>query len=248
MHTSVQYPRSRQTNGRLLAGAWLGLFVFSVLWDTVGLDLPLMQLIGSTQGFSWRSKVLLEGVLHDGLRKLALLFCLSLWGWAMVPEHWLSKRRRDLWLPRPERLAVVLLVAIALAAVNLVKYNSLTSCPWDLTLFGGQTRYVSHWSVGVSDGGPGHCFPGGHVSSAFALLPLCLPWLIPPAGAVARRQEVGQRWLVGIVLVGALAGLSQTVRGAHFPSHTLWTLILCSGVALAGWRLSQPWLIQAPQK
>ena len=42
--------------------------------------------------------------------------------------------------------------------------------------------------------------------------------------------------------MGAVAGVTQTVRGAHFPSHTLWTLILCGGVALVGWRMAQPWL------
>lgn len=222
---------------------WLGmLMLLTLTWDALGLDLPLMQHIGTAQGFALRSDTLLEGVMHDGLRKAALLLYLALWGWALAPDAWLPLRWQGLQVPRRERVTVVLLVAAALAVVNLVKYNSLTSCPWDLAVFGGPARYVSHWSFGAADGGSGQCFPGGHASSAFALLPLCLPWLAPPAGARARRATTGHRWLGGIVLVGAVAGTTQTVRGAHFPSHTLWTLVLCSAVALAGWRLAQPWL------
>lgn len=224
-----------------LAWAWLGVFALTLIWDALGLDLPLMRHIGTAQGFALRGDALLQGVLHDGLRQLALLLYLALWAWALCPEAWLPTRWPGLHLPRRERLAVVLLVAAALVAVNLVKHHSLTSCPWDLALFGGAARYVSHWSFGAADGGSGQCFPGGHASSAFALLPLCLPWLAPPAGA-ARRASTGLRWLGGILFMGAVAGVTQTVRGAHFPSHTLWTLILCGGVALVGWRMAQPWL------
>ncbi|MGS5089493.1 phosphatase PAP2 family protein [Hydrogenophaga sp. A37] len=227
---------------RRLAWAWLALLALTLLWDAVGLDLPLMQHIGTAQGFALRGDILLEGVMHDGLRKAALLLYLVLWGWALAPDAWLPKRWPGLPLPRRERLAAVLLVAATLAAVNLVKYHSLTSCPWELEVFGGPARYVSHWTFGAADGGSGRCFPGGHASSALALLPLCLPWLTPPAGSRARSPQAGQRWLAGILLMGMVAGATQTVRGAHFPSHTLWTLVLCSGVALAGWRLAQPWL------
>lgn len=226
-----------------LPWVWLGgLVLLTLAWDALGLDLPLMQQIGTPQGFALRGDTLLEGVMHDGLRQSALGFYLALWGWALVPDARLPARWRDRHPPRRERLTVVLLVATALAAVNLVKYHSLTSCPWDLTLFGGPARYVSHWSFGAVDGGSGRCFPGGHVSSAFALLPLCLPWLAPPAGRRGRDAATGQRWLGGILFMGAVAGATQTVRGAHFPSHTLWTLVLCGGVALTGWGLAQPWL------
>lgn len=229
------------TSHRLL-WAWLGLLVFTLLWDAIGLDLPLMQHIGTAQGFALRGDALLEGLMHAGLRKAALLLYCALWAWALAPNAWWPLHWQGLRVPRRERLAVVILVAAALAAVNLAKYTSLTSCPWDLAVFGGPARYVSHWSFGLTDGGSGHCFPGGHASSAFALLPLCLPWLAAPAGARVRHVATGHRWLGGLLLVGAVAGTTQTVRGAHFPSHTLWTLVLCSGVALAGWRLVQPWL------
>ncbi len=215
---------------------WLGgLLLFTLAWDLSGLDMAVMRSIGNEQGFPWRHAWLLERALHDGLRQVLVLAFVALCAWAGWPRA---------ALPRRERLAVAALVALSLLAVNLVKNTSLTSCPWDLRAFGGVARWVSHWDWGQADGGAGRCFPGGHASSGFAFLALCLPWLAPPPG-VARRRAAGLRWLAAALGVGLLAGAVQTLRGAHFPSHTLWTLWICAAVSVAGWWLfTRAWAYQ----
>jgi len=236
-------PSTPATPIRAITGLW-ALLACTLLWDLSGADLAVMHFFGSAQGFALTHQWLLERVLHDGVRQLATVFYLLLWVWALWPPRWSPAGWRVLQLPRRERVAVVLLVALALLAVNLIKNQSQTSCPWDLQAFGGRASYVSHWNLGQSDGGSGRCFPGGHASSAFGFLALCLPWLQPP-GAEVRHRAVGQRWLLAILFTGLVAGAVQTVRGAHYPSHTLWTLVVCSAVSLAGWRLAQPWLARA---
>lgn len=219
---------------RLNPAAWLlGGLAFAVFWDLSGLDMVIMRAIGTAQGFALQDSWFLSHVLHDGLRLAMTGVWLLLCAWALWP---------GLRMPRRERGLVVLLVTLSLLAVNLVKNTSLTSCPWDLQAFGGPARWVSHWAWNVADGGPGRCFPGGHASSGFAFVALCLPWLDAPAGAT-RRRGVGLRWLAAILCIGLLAGAVQTLRGAHFPSHTLWTLLICAAVSLLGWRLAQPWLV-----
>ncbi len=206
---------------------WLGGFLaFTLLWDLSGLDMAVMRAVGSPQGFALRHDWLLERVLHDGLHKTMVAAFVLLCGWALWPRA---------HLPRRERIAVLALAVLSLLAVNLVKYNSLTSCPWELEAFGRNARWVSHWAWGQADGGTGRCFPGGHASSGFAFLALCLPWLLPPDG-VQRRRVVGLRWLAAALGVGLLSGVVQTLRGAHFPSHTMWTLLICASVSLAGWQ------------
>ena len=37
------------------------------------------------------------------------------------------------------------------------------------------------------------------------------------------------------LLIGAWLGLVQTLRGAHYPSHTLWTMVICYAVGGAAW-------------
>jgi membrane-associated PAP2 superfamily phosphatase len=221
---------------RLWHGWWL-LVGLTLLWDLGGADLAVMQAIGHPDGFPLRNQWLLSRVLHDAVRQLATVFYLLLWVWAAWPDR-LARR----WiLPRRERVTVAVLVGLSLVAVNLIKNASQTSCPWDLQAFGGPAHYVSHWTLGLSDGGGGRCFPGGHASSAYAFLGLCLPWLMPPAGR-DRDRAAGWRWLGFFMLAGLVAGAVQTVRGAHYPSHTLWTLVICAGVSLAGWRMAQRWI------
>jgi membrane-associated PAP2 superfamily phosphatase len=101
-----------------------------------------------------------------------------------------------------------------------IKRVSLSSCPYELAEFGGLAQYVSHWRWGVADGGPGHCFPSGHAVSAFGFFGLYFMW----RWQAPRRARA---MLVAVLLTGLLFGAAQLARGAHYPSHTLWTAWLC---------------------
>jgi len=191
--------------------AWLLLLGVTLAWDASGLDLAVMHGIGTARGFAGRHTHLLEAVLHDGLRQALSVLLVLATAWAMV-----SVRRH------PGRLRALGLVWLSLLVVNLGKRYSLTSCPWDWQAFGGAAQVVSHWAWGLTDGGPGRCFPGGHASSGFGFLALAWP-ASRPAMVPARRWTVA---VLGLSLaVGLLAGVVQTLRGAHPPSHTLWTLL-----------------------
>lgn len=215
-----------------MARAWLVLLLFTLAWDASGMDLSVMRQIGTAAGFPWRHHPLLEAVLHDGGRQLATGAYLLLWGWVLWPAADGPSRR--------ERVAVLALVTLSMVTVGLLKQASRSSCPWEWNDFGGNAVYTSHWNLLAGDGGPGGCFPGGHASSALAFLALCLPWLWSPVAG--RRRAPGGRWLAAVLVAGSLAGVTQTLRGAHPPSHTLWTLLICGAIALAGWRLARPWL------
>lgn len=197
----------------LLTGALL------LAWDFSGLDLVLAHWTGSASGFAWRDHVLLSTVLHSGARALGWVLLLAL----MVGVVWPVGVLRQ--LNRTERTTLVASIWLALLAVVLIKGFSTTSCPWDLQAFGGTASYVSHWRWGVLDGGGGHCFPAGHASTAFAFLPGAL-WLWP------HHRVAAKRWLWTVLVAGAVLGLAQQVRGAHFMSHTLWTAWICATVSL----------------
>lgn len=215
-----------------LVRVWLVLLLCTLWWDAAGLDLWVMHQIGGRAGFPWRHHPLLEAVLHGGGRQLAIVAYLMLWGWAFRPASDGPARR--------ERLCVLALASLSMVTVSLLKQASRASCPWEWSAFGGTAVYTSHWNLWTGDGGTGRCFPGGHASSALSFLALCLPWLWSPVAG--RRRTPGWRWLTAVLLAGSLAGITQTLRGAHPPSHTLWTLVICGAIALAGWRLAQPWL------
>jgi len=198
----------------------LGALGLLLLWDASGLDLVLARWVGTPTGFAWRDDWFLNTVMHEGAKTLSWVLVLGLFAairWPLGPLRRLVQGERA-------QLAVTALASVLL--ISALKFTSQTSCPWDLQAFGGAAQHVSHWSWGVADGGPGHCFPAGHASAAFAYL---------GGYFVFRRASPGvaRAWLACALLAGLALGLSQQLRGAHFMSHTLWTAWFCWVTALA---------------
>lgn len=206
----------------------LALLAAVLLWDASGLDLTVMHWWGTSQGFALKNNPWLSHWLHTRGQQASLLAFLLLWAMLWRPlGPWRCLTRR-------ERAASALAVTASIITVSVLKHFSLTSCPWDLMLFGGPADYVSHWAWGVADRGGGQCFPGGHASGALGFLASSLPFLLS-AQAPIRRQ--GRRMLATVVFIGLVFGLTQTVRGAHYPSHTFWTAWICWTVGLLVYRL-----------
>ena len=206
------------------AALTLALLALVLLWDASGLDLAVMRLWGTEQGFALKHHPLLSRWLHTrGQQAAVVLYIFQL----IMVWRPLGPWRR---LQRRERAQALIAVTLSLVTISTLKHFSLTSCPWDLDIFGGPAHHVSHWAWGTPDGGGGQCFPGGHASSAFGFLAMTLPFL---QSADPRLQRTGRRWLVFLVVMGLVFGLTQTLRGAHYPSHTLWTAWICWAVGSA---------------
>lgn len=216
---------------KLLPLRWVALaLVLLLAWDASHLDLRAMRQVGDANGFALREAWVTRVLIHEGGRlvsyvAMAFIVLLNLWP-RVLPT--LSTHERRWWL---------VTTLVCLTVISLLKRASLTSCPWDLTEFGGAAQYVSHWAFGARDGGGGHCFPSGHASAAFAYL----------AGgwALARAYpRAAWAWGATVVLLGLIYGLGQMARGAHYPSHTMWTGWICWAVTVAAaqvgpWRLSR---------
>jgi membrane-associated PAP2 superfamily phosphatase len=198
-----------------------------VAWEATGWDLRVAAMYADASGFFLRDAWTTRDLLHQGGRAVGwaaliatLAFALKGWGSA------LSRRARMAWF------GVVMLCLIAVPAIKRV---SRSSCPWDLKAFGGTVDYVPHWLLGVTDGGPGHCFPSGHAVAAFCFLPLYFQWR-------RQRPALARALLALIVGLGVLFGWGQLARGAHFPSHTMWSAWLCwtIGAMAAAWLDREP--------
>lgn len=228
------WPFSVSPQPQVLASLWLWgvLLVLTLAWDASGADLSAMTWLGGPEGFVWRDHWWLSSVMHTGAKQFAVLIYLGVLAMTLWP--------RGIWrqLPRSQRLEIAMGITLSLMVVTAIKRISLTSCPWELQDFGGVASYVSHWSWGQADGGSGSCFPGGHASSAFAFLALSLPWL---TSLNQDQQRLGRAMTGVIVLTGLVLGLAQTLRGAHYPSHTAWTALFCAATAWANHALFAWW-------
>lgn len=113
-----------------------------------------------------------------------------------------------------------LLMALSCAAtpllVSALKAVTGIYCPRQLEIFGGHAPYGHLLSPAFGASG-GRCFPGGHASGGFALTMLffCLP------GRGARGAA-----LVVTLGIGWTMGLYQMMRGEHFLSHTVMSMLL----------------------
>ena len=70
---------------------------------------------------------------------------------------------------------------------------------------------------------PGHCFPAGHASSVLWMISFGAFWL--------PRHPRRAAAVAGALLVfGVGVGWVQQLRGAHFVTHTLWSVWLACAI------------------
>lgn len=127
---------------------------------------------------------------------------------------------------------VALAMVLAVGLAGLLKRLTNVDCPWDLSLFDGARPYVHVFGDRPDTLPRGHCFPGAHSSSGFALL--CLYFAFRD-----RRPRAALAGLCAGIALGALFSFGQEARGAHFLSHDLTSAFLAWFVSLgvyAAWK------------
>ncbi len=222
-------PPPQPRRSRLDRTFWPVLFVLTAVFTVFAhttLDLQVQDRLYDFAARHW----LVDG--HDSAGRLwfyhgpktviAALGC-GLLALALGPRRW----RRRLGFARPDLVIAILTLATLPLLTGLGKRYTGMHCPGELIRYGGNSPY-EHLHLSFHAGGEsrGRCFPAAHASGGFALLGLA--WL--------RRSA---RWRIGGVAVGLGAGWwmggYQMLRGAHFLSHTLVTMLLAWIVVLA-WR------------
>ena len=128
-----------------------------------------------------------------------------------------ARYKRNQWL----FWYLFLCMAVVPLTASSLKYVTNTYCPWDIYRYGGEQPYVKVLAAYPSDYSPAdgaaRCFPAGHASGGFALL----AFFFIVRGY--RRKMIALGCALG---VGWIMGIYQMLKGAHFFSHTLATMIL----------------------
>jgi membrane-associated PAP2 superfamily phosphatase len=203
----------------------LAVAALALVWLGRGTDIDLVladRVFDRAAGvFPWRHAWLTETFSH-GILKLALTAAAVLAVLAAAV---------DLVRPRLSpgqrlRLRIVALSAILVPLVtSTLKHESIAHCPWDLERYGGSEAYVRLFDALPPGALPGHCLPGGHASAALWLLSLVVFWL-PHAPRKALAAGVAT------AVFGLAMGWMQQLRGAHFLTHTLWSLWIAVALVL----------------
>lgn len=164
-------------------------------------------------------------VMHNGAHDIMVgigMVTLMLAVLAGVFDRWRHLRRPLTYL--------VTAMVISIVTISISKEITNMDCPWDLVEFGGQRVHYTLLQEKPDSAPRGHCFPGGHSSSGFALFAL---FFVGRAHQWRRPAFA----LVPALTIGGVFALDQWARGAHFPSHDLTTAYLCWMISLAVYRL-----------
>lgn len=180
------------------------------------------------QGGQWRlgHSLLLETVIHRGGRHLSVLAWLITLGFSLLA--W--RRHSNLRHWRRPALALLLSVLLSTLIVSMLKSVTHMDCPWDLLGYGGQRPFVDLFAAHPPGMPAGACFPAGHASAGYAWIALYFFF-----GAVHPRWRTAGLW-TGLA-AGVVFGFAQQLRGAHFVSHDLASLLVCWLTALATFRI-----------
>lgn len=153
---------------------------------------------------------LIHFIFYDGIKRLLVVFALLL----LVV---LLFYRNKLWVKNrfPKLVIVLLSLLLVPSAVSAIKSVTNVACPKALTIYGGETSYISvfkHYTKEQRPEKPQKCFPAAHASAGFALLSLC--FLMD-----TRRKRA--KAIIGALIVGWSMGGYKMLIGDHFLSHTI---------------------------
>ncbi|MBL9214277.1 MAG: phosphatase PAP2 family protein [Opitutaceae bacterium] len=216
---------------RLRRWFWAVLFVLAgvtLLFEVTELDLRLQDRFYDFGQRRWvidAADPVGRALCYDGPKALVWVAGLTALALAAGPAAWRERwglDRRGLWL-------AVLTIATVPALAGLGKKISNTFCPSEIRRYGGDVPYVKLFEAFPEDDRParrGGGFPAGHASGGFALMGLA--WV-----------RAGRRWRTGLILAGLGLGWwmggYQMLKGAHYLSHTVTTMLL-AGMTILVWR------------
>lgn len=202
----------------------LAMYLSAMVWLTAGGgDFAIADRVYAMQGDAWplRDDSFIQTWLHKGGKYLSLGL------WLLFAALTATVLRRPAWRAwRWPMIALLSSVLLSTALVALIKHSLPMFCPWDLQRYGGAHAYVGllqPWPAGVARNA---CFPAAHAGTGFAWIALYFFLL---------RVHRAWRWYglaLGLVM-GVVFATAQELRGAHFLSHDLTTLMLCGAIAFA---------------
>lgn len=215
----------------LATAAGLLLWLFHATRLDLRLEAPYYDAVNHT--FPWRYAWVTKYFIHHHVKEALIVAGLAIWAIALYARF----RRTPRFLIGHQRRwwTIALSFVLVPTVIAVLRHFSSMHCPWDITDFGGYAPYfdlLENAPLGVR---AGRCFPSGFTASGAWLLAFALLWY---------PQRKLRSIAIGVLAFAFAFGLgwAQQIRGAHFLSHTLWSIwvgwavILVIHAASGAWR------------
>lgn len=200
---------------------FIGFFLLAAILLTekyTDLDLWIQQYFYRSESRDW----IINPTLHKQLtfifyKGLKILLALTAVGCLIL----LIASLKYLFLHPYRKPAFIMLLSIIFVPliVASAKYITNVYCPYQLDIFNGSYPFVRildaypDWFVQPK---PGRCFPAGHATAGFAFMALYYCF------QTRRNRLLG---LMAGTSLGLIAGTYQMLRGQHFLTHTLFSMV-----------------------
>ena len=182
----------------------------------------------SKREFAWKHSWFTAVFMHESMKIALIAFGLALFVLLTVD---CTIMRGFLADDVRRKLHVVVSSSVLVPLViSVLKSTSVHACPWDLERYGGDAPYLRLFEALPVHTVAGHCFPAGHAASGLWLAAFAVFWL------PARPRFAAVMFVAGL-MPGAILGWVQQMRGAHFLTHTLWSIWIASLVVVVLARL-----------
>jgi membrane-associated PAP2 superfamily phosphatase len=208
-----------------------------VFFQCTGADLAVQDRLYDFETGRWfanRHSWWQEIIFHSATRWLATTFA----SWVLLRHvigHW-WRRVAPRTGARPFHAAVVLLtMGLTIGVTSLGKKATHAFCPSQITRYGGPEAYVKTWTRYTEETRPvkyGVCWPAGHASGGFGMM---------ASASLARTPRGRRRGILAGLTLGWIMGGYQMLKGAHYLSDTLVTMLLAWILHLA---LRRIWLLR----
>jgi len=202
------------------------------LFEFTGIDLAVQDRLFDFESGAWlvdAKDPLGRALFYNGPKYLIIAGAAALLLLVVGPAQWRDMARLD---RRGLAIAVLTLASVP-AIIGFAKARTNVFRPCEIRRYGGDVPYLTSLKRFAEDDRParkGRGFPAGHPSGGFSLVGML--WL--------RR---GRAWRAGVIAlaltVGWWMGSYQMLKGAHYLSHTVVTMVFAVCVALA-WRCMLP--------
>jgi membrane-associated PAP2 superfamily phosphatase len=211
-----------QAQFNLSAKLWMTLipvFLISVaiVVEYSGLDIWWESNFFNVSSNSWpyRDHWLFEQVIHEGGRLFNILAA-GIWLVFFVAALLHEPLRKY------QKPMLYFLVAAASGPiiVGILKHTTHVYTPWDIIPFSGSLPYIRLFDPVPSGLPVGQAFPSGHASGGYAFFSLY--FLLHHLGSPHRKYGLAAGFFLG-----SIYGFGQQARGAHFPSHDLFSMVIC---------------------
>lgn len=207
--------------------------VLAIVFHVTDLDVRLERVWydPAQHAFPWRYAWITKYGVHRYLKYLQLGLGVGAWIVALLASRahdgFLASHRRRLWCVAASFVAVPIVIAVLHRA-------SAMHCPWDVVDYGGTAPYFDLFSPTPAGIASGRCFPAAFVASGSWMLSLAWLWF---------PERTWRSVFIGLATLAWAFGLGfvQQMRGAHFLSHTLWSLWTSGCVVLVVHALCGAW-------